>query len=252
MSHVEFVHHDNERVVQPASAAGRARGARVVVGRDLSATRRPDGAVRVQQFGMPNVFYMNALPTDAEIGWQESLFWWVPIDDEQPRAVQPAPRSGNRRRRATRSARGAKRGAATIDSRIRTLCDADPARRADACATSTQRASIWSACRTISRRLARAASPTAERERLGRGDVGVIAIRKLWHRELTALERDAAAHRLDAYGRDIVPSRAWLLDGERVADESRATAGERAPILDVRPFVEIDVHLRALRRTSCG
>ena len=40
-----------------------------------------DGARRVQQFGMPNMFYLTALPTDPDIGWQESLFWWVPIDD---------------------------------------------------------------------------------------------------------------------------------------------------------------------------
>ena len=31
---------------------------------------RPDGKRRTQQFGMPNMFYMTALPTDAEIGWQ--------------------------------------------------------------------------------------------------------------------------------------------------------------------------------------
>ena len=42
---------------------------------------RANGEMRINQFGMPNIFHMNALPTDPEIGWQESLFWWVPIDD---------------------------------------------------------------------------------------------------------------------------------------------------------------------------
>jgi len=82
MSHVGFVHGDNV-----ASFAG------IGLGRALEAEesdwgvsytfRRPDGRSRVQQFGMPNAFYLTALPTESDAGWQESLFWWVPIDDER-------------------------------------------------------------------------------------------------------------------------------------------------------------------------
>ena len=87
-----------------------------------------------------------------------------------------------------------------------------------------------------------------DRERLGRGDVGVIAIRKLWHRELTALERDAP---LTAWQRspDIVPS-AWTLDGSAVLADRSVTAGSEPDIVDIRPHVEIAVQLRALRRTG--
>src|SRR5262245_20079273 len=81
MSHVGFVHGDNV-----ASFTG------IGLGRALSAEesewgveytfrRAKDGKQRVNLFGMPNVFHMYALPNDPEISWQESLFWWVPIDD---------------------------------------------------------------------------------------------------------------------------------------------------------------------------
>jgi hypothetical protein len=87
-----------------------------------------------------------------------------------------------------------------------------------------------------------------ERERLGRGDVGVIAIRKLWHRELTALER-AAPRTAWRRTTDIVPS-AWMLDGTATL-AGRDTAAASVPdIVDVRPFVEVEVQLRALRRTG--
>ena len=47
---------------------------------------RPSGAKRVTQFGMPNIFHMHtSIPSDPEIGWKESLIWWVPIDDENHR-----------------------------------------------------------------------------------------------------------------------------------------------------------------------
>jgi hypothetical protein len=74
----------------------------------------------------------------------------------------------------------------------------------------------------------------------------VIAIRKLWPRELTALERAAP---LTAWRRtmDIVPS-AWMLDGTARLAGSDTAAASVPDIVDVRPFVEVEVQLRALRR----
>ena len=59
-----FVHADNS-----ASFGGIGRGDRLAadesaLGRHLHASPAPTGSVRIQQFGMPNVFYMTALPTD--------------------------------------------------------------------------------------------------------------------------------------------------------------------------------------------
>jgi 5,5'-dehydrodivanillate O-demethylase len=245
MSHVEFVHHDNT-----ASFAG------IGSGLQLEATEstwgvtyrytRPDGAVRVQQFGMPNVFYMTALPTDAEVGWQESLFWWVPIDDKKhvqfslhrvpaTGAAAAAIRERRERRRETIDLAHQDVCDRILSGEVR-LNDIDPA-RVDLVRLQDDIAQVGQG------RIA-----DRERERLGRGDVGVIAIRKLWHRELAALERNAPR---TTWRRspDIVPS-AWMLDGTATL-AGRDTVAARAPeIVDVRPLVEVDVQLRALRRTG--
>jgi hypothetical protein len=82
-------------------------------------------------------------------------------------------------------------------------------------------------------------------ERLGRADVGVIAIRRLWARELAAFNegRPTKNWKRDA---SIVP-RAWGLAGNpaRIGGEGTAS-GKVAEVIDVRPHVEIAVQLKAL------
>jgi hypothetical protein len=84
-----------------------------------------------------------------------------------------------------------------------------------------------------------------EGERLGRADVGVIAIRRLWARELAAFNegRPTKNWKRDA---SIVP-RAWGLAGNpaRIGGEG-TTSGKIAEVIDVRPHVEIAVQLKAL------
>jgi 5,5'-dehydrodivanillate O-demethylase len=245
MSHVEFVHHDNS-----ASFTGIGSGLQLEANESPWGVTyrytRPDGAVRVQQFGMPNVFYMTALPTDAEIGWQESLFWWVPIDDtnhvqfslHRVSAAGAAGISIRARREARRTA---------IDLAHQDLCDrilAGELKLRDVDATRVDLVRLQDDIAQVGQgRIA-----DRDHERLGRGDVGVIAIRKLWHRELTALERDAPR---TVWQRppEIVPS-AWMLDGAANLAGRDTVAAAPPDIVDVRPFVEIGVQLRALRRTG--
>jgi 5,5'-dehydrodivanillate O-demethylase oxygenase subunit len=245
MSHVEFVHHDNS-----ASFTG------IGSGLQLEATEsawgvtyrytRPDGAVRVQQFGMPNVFYMTALPTDAEIGWQESLFWWVPIDDTKHVQFSlhrvPAVGAAAGAIRARRERRRT-----TIDLAHQDLCDRILSGELRLRDVDPERVDLVRLQDDIAQ-IGQGRIADRDRERLGRGDVGVIAIRKLWRRELTALERGAP---LTAWRRppDIVPS-AWMLDGTATLAGRVAAAASVPDIVDVRPFVEIGVQLRALRRTG--
>jgi 5,5'-dehydrodivanillate O-demethylase len=82
MSHVGFGHHDNEASFAGIGSGETLRADESPWGVTYTATRA-SGETRANQFGMPNIFHINALPTDPEIGWHESLFWWVPIDDEQ-------------------------------------------------------------------------------------------------------------------------------------------------------------------------
>src|SRR5437764_4408604 len=82
MSHVAFVHRDNTASFSNIGLGRQLQAAESDWGVTYTFTR-DDGKARIQQFGMPNIFYMTALPNDPEIGWQESLFWWVPIDDDK-------------------------------------------------------------------------------------------------------------------------------------------------------------------------
>jgi hypothetical protein len=82
-------------------------------------------------------------------------------------------------------------------------------------------------------------------ERLGRADVGVIAIRRLWERELNAF---AEGRPLKKWKRDatLVP-RAWGLAGNPAQIGGSGAGGAKvAEVIDVRPHVEIAVQLKAL------
>jgi len=241
MSHVGFVHGDNR-----ASFSG------IGLGRALEAEesdwgvsytfRRPDGRSRVQQFGMPNVFYMTALPTESDAGWQESVFWYVPIDDERhlqfslhrvPVAGEAAARFRERRLARRR----------TIDLAHQELCakilagelhlqDVDP-NRVDLVRLQDDIAQVGQGV---------FASHNAEK--LGKADVGVITIRRLWRRELSAMVEGAP---LKDWKRpaDLAP-RAWDLEKEGEAELATVREGARAEIVDIRPFVEVDYQLKRL------
>ena len=246
MSHVGFVHGDNT-----ASFNGIGRG------RDLQAeesdwgvtytfTRR-DGQQRIQQFGMPNIFYMTALPNDPDIGWQESLFWWVPVDDlhhvqfslhRVPAETEPAARI-KARREARRS---------TIDIAHQDAChdvlsgrlsvrDIDP-ERVDLVRLQDDIAQIGQG--RIARR---------DNERLGRADVGVIAIRRLWRREM---DRQSGGESLTRWHRpEGLTPRVWSLDGsDRGANGAQGEPS--VELVDVRPHIEVAQQLALLTGEAAG
>jgi hypothetical protein len=85
-------------------------------------------------------------------------------------------------------------------------------------------------------------------EHLGRGDVGVVAIRRLWTREIGAFLKGQPTK---TWKRDasIVP-RAWGLAGNpaRIGGDGMGTT-QVAEVIDVRPHVEIAEQLKALHAT---
>ena len=84
-------------------------------------------------------------------------------------------------------------------------------------------------------------------ENLGRADVGITAIRRLWRRELINL---ASGLPLKAWKKTAaIKVRAWQIAGNlaRVTGEEAADVSEGRPeIVDVRPLVEIEQQIRAL------
>jgi 5,5'-dehydrodivanillate O-demethylase oxygenase subunit len=204
---------------------------------------RPDGRRRVQQFGMPNVFYMTALPTEADVEWQESLFWWVPIDDERHMqfSLHRVPLQGEAAEQF-KARRAAQRS--SIDLAHQQLCAEILAGRMSLRDVDRKRVDLVRLQDDIAQ-VGQGIFAGRNPERLGRGDVGVTAIRRLWQRELSALlEGQALKDRKRPL--DLVP-RAWRTladDGEAalaVMDEQAC-----AQIIDIRPYVEVRYQLDRL------
>lgn len=248
MSHVGYVHGDNR-----ASFSG------IGLGKALSTEEsawgvsycftRPDGRQRVQQFGMPNVFYMTALPTEADVEWQESVFWWVPIDDERHMQFSlhrvPVEGEAAERFKARRQARRA-----SIDLAHQEVCADILAGRIHLQDVDKRRVDLVRLQDDIAQ-IGQGIFASQVPERLGRADVGVAAIRRLWKRELTALVEGGA---LREWKRppDLVP-RAW----RTLSDQGEAALGTTqedalAEIIDVRPHVEVAYQLERLHGKARG
>ncbi len=243
MSHVGFVHGDNRAAFNGIGLGRRLAAEESAWGVTYSFTRA-DGAKRVQQFGMPNIFYMNALPTDPDIGWQESLFWWVPVDDLRhiQFSLHRVPATGEARARihARRTRRRTE-----MDQAHQDMAEEVLAGRLRIAEVDGSRCDMVRLQDDVAQ-LGQGRIADRSGERLGRGDVGVIAIRKLWTRELTAL-RDGRETLHWQRGPEIVPA-VWGLEGGAGRAGGEGTSEQaRADIEDVRPFLAIDYQLRALR-----
>jgi 5,5'-dehydrodivanillate O-demethylase oxygenase subunit len=245
MSHVWFVHADNR-----ASFSGIGRGASLESeesGWGISYSFvRADGARRTQQFGMPNVYYMTALPNDPDIGFQESLFWWVPLDDlnHVQFSIHRVPASGAT---ADRIRERRQRRRSEIDIPHQRVCDdvlKGRVRLADLDKSRVDLVRLQDDIAQIGQ--GRIADRTAERP--GRADAGVIMIRKIWARELAAL---AAGRPLKTWRRDttIYPS-AWNIPGSLTRDARGAQHSSEPLMVDVRPHVEMKLQLAALHGSN--
>jgi 5,5'-dehydrodivanillate O-demethylase len=242
MSHIGFVHGDNVAIFK-GIGLGRALDAEESDWGVTYGFTRPDGQRRVQQFGMPNIFYLTALPTDPEIGWQESMFWWVPIDDTNHMqfSVHRVPAQGDVAKRL-HGRRQSRRD--EIEIAHQALAKDVLEGRASMRDVDKKKVDLVRLQDDVAQ-VGQGLIAEREGERLGRADVGVIAIRRLWAREL-ALFLDGRPTKHWKRDAAIVP-RAWGLAGNpaRIGGEGTAS-GKAAEVIDVRPHVEIAVQLKAL------
>jgi 5,5'-dehydrodivanillate O-demethylase oxygenase subunit len=163
----------------------------------IHATRR-GGSVRTVQFCMPNMTRRTSPPDDpAETRWQEALAWRVPIDDQAYRSFnldlafltgEPAERF----RRTLQEREAVREAAGSIDELAgRVLRGELPID------TVKDHPNVVNIQDTVAQ-VGQGAIADRRAERLGRSDIGIILIRKIWERELTAL---AAGHRLKQWER---------------------------------------------------
>jgi 5,5'-dehydrodivanillate O-demethylase len=180
--HAFFTHQDARMKVDVRSIAADESEFGVTI--RTSRTKR--SRVRLNLFGMPNVALLRLPPTDkSETSWREFASWRVPVDDEHclsfnltlihlrgkkaDRFRQKRARKAARARTSTTEmAAQILAGKATIDD-FRTKAP-DIARLQDDVVLSAQ-----------------GAIPDRENEYLGRSDLGVVLVRRVWQRELAAL-----------------------------------------------------------------
>lgn len=183
-THVGFVHRD-----QPGGFDGRIDSPLLHVEESQwgasCRVERPSGHIGLTQFGMPNIMHLMGIPIAPQIvGHREFLAWWVPIDDESHTyfGVVAVRLSGEDRKRyeEIRDARHARETVPNQD-----LAEAILAGKID-------RADVEEGTTDFIRlvddlaQVGQGRIYDRDRDRLGRGDVGVIMIRKLWARELQA------------------------------------------------------------------
>ena len=234
--HLQFVHSDVAKgALNDVVMARSIRVEESDWGLTLTFTRQ-DGQCFISQFGMPNMIQVAALPVDAEMGWKESLFWWVPIDDDwhmqfginTVRATGEAARRIYEKRQARRREVDLphQRVAEQILAGRLNMRDVDP-KRCDLVKLQDNVAQVGQT-RIVDRGL----------EHLGGSDIGVVKVRRLWRRDLQALAegRPPKAWKKSA---SIRPS-VWGFGATPVATPSGSQ------IVDVRPFVEIEMQMEAL------
>jgi 5,5'-dehydrodivanillate O-demethylase oxygenase subunit len=236
--HLQFVHGDVAKKALDTVVMGRTNRIEDSEWGLTLTSPRQDGQAFISQFGMPNMLTVAALPIDADMGWKESLFWWVPIDDRRHmqfgintvRATGEAAERIYQKRQARRRAVDQPHqwlAEEILAGRAR-LEDAD-GERCDLVKLQDNVAQVGQ-MRIVDRRI----------EHLGASDIGVVKLRRLWRRELQAFAEGRA---LQAWKKtpQIRPS-VWGFGATPVDPGS----GAKPRIVDVRPFVEVDLQLRTL------
>jgi 5,5'-dehydrodivanillate O-demethylase oxygenase subunit len=183
--HTAFAHRDPGAKFRGLVGVPRMEGEESPWGITMRGTR-PNGLVRINQYGMPNLLHLKLDLGDSEAGWHDVLAWRVPIDDEShcsfsANYIALTGEAGERylEREAQREAElaahppAAELGDAILRGELRM---ADVAEHPGLIVIQDYVAQAGQG-RLVDR----------AQDRLGRSDVMVILLRKLWERELRAL-----------------------------------------------------------------
>jgi 5,5'-dehydrodivanillate O-demethylase oxygenase subunit len=184
--HLAFVHRDSAFTTSGLAGVPRVWAEESDWGVTVHA-QRPGGQMRTNQFCMPNIIRRTSPPDDpAETRWQEAIAWRVPIDDTAYRSfnadlVHLTGVDADRYREKLRARRERPSSGGTVpETAMRVL--RGEVRIQDL----TDYPSIVNLQDTVSQ-VGQGIIPDRRQERLGRSDVAIILIRKIWTRELRAL-----------------------------------------------------------------
>jgi 5,5'-dehydrodivanillate O-demethylase len=183
--HVAFVHRASAFTEGGLIGVPEVSAEETQWGMALKAERKGVG-VRVTQLGMPNMLHIKSSPAEPGAGWGDLFAWRIPIDDFTHRSfnvhlhrITGAAADRFRERQAKRSS-DEQRSVQELGAAIR---------RGELTVDEVKGHPQIVGIQDDVAQLGQGAIADRENERLGRSDVGVALIRKLWLRELNALDR---------------------------------------------------------------
>jgi 5,5'-dehydrodivanillate O-demethylase len=199
---------------------------------------REDGQSFVVQFGMPNVANLATLPTDPEIGFQESLHWWVPVDDEShiQFSIHRVPIVGDAAKRI-QERREARRS--EIDLPHQRVADDILAGRINIQEVDVKRCDMVRLQDDVAQ-VGQGRIANRSLEHPGSGDIGLVAGRRIWRRDLQAFA-EGRPHKAWRRSAEMRPS-VWGLNTTNPEEDIKV----KPVIIDMRPYVEVNVQMRAL------
>jgi 5,5'-dehydrodivanillate O-demethylase len=183
--HTAFAHRDPGAKFRGLVGVPRMEGEESPWGITMRGTR-PNGLVRVNQYGMPNLLHLKLDLGDAEAGWHDVLAWRVPIDDERHVSYSanyiPLAGAAGERYLAREAAREAELAAHPPAAELAEAILRGELRIADV----AEHPGLINV-QDIVAQAGQGRLADREHERLGRSDVLVILLRRIWERELRAL-----------------------------------------------------------------
>ena len=146
--------------------------------------QRPGGGVRVTQFGMPSMIHIKSSPTGLDGNWSDMVAWRVPIDDLCHNSFNInlhhlTGAAAERYRVPKAAAPSAHRPVAELGAAVR---------RGDIHIEELKDHPDIVSIQDDVAQLGQGIIADRENEYLGRSDVGIILLRKIWLRELDALD----------------------------------------------------------------
>jgi 5,5'-dehydrodivanillate O-demethylase len=190
--HVTFVHGQSRIDINRFIDAGKLKAEETEFGLLIEVPRTiQGGGIRLNQYGMPNIQLLKLPPVDpAETDWRDFISWRVPVDDYRYvsfnlNMVHLGSKDAERYRaaRAEKLAqlRGTTAEAAAEVLSGNNLIDEVKHRVGDVVRLQDDVVLV-----------AQGAIPNRNQDHLGRSDVGVVLLRKIWRRELEALAKGQA------------------------------------------------------------
>ena len=187
--HVTFVHGDSRIDVNRFIDAANLAAEEHEFGLSITIPRTTHGGgLRVNQYGMPNIQFLKLPPVDkAESEWRDFISWRVPVDDYEYVSFNlnmvHLNAANAQRYKAARAEAFAKASA--------TAAELAP----DVLAGKTVIEEVKHRIPDVVRLqddvvlVAQGVIPDRSQDHLGRSDVGVILLRKIWRRELEAVAK---------------------------------------------------------------